>query len=204
MVEFYVADLDAIDGGIPDFGFLGRASAHGLHAWIDAGLRDSSGVEALIAAGAGSLVAATETLGGPGQLAEIVRVAGSEPVVFGIDLREESPITLAGSSWRTDRPESLIDEALKAGIRRVLVLDMNRIGSGRGIGMFPLIRDLIGRVPGVEVTVGGGIAGIDDILLLADLGVSAVLVGSALHDGRLGLADLLRFRRTDQTRLPDR
>ena len=39
-------------------------------------------------------------------------------------------------------------------------------------------------------TVGGGITRVEEILELRDAGATAVLVGSAIHDGRIGRREL--------------
>lgn len=188
--ELYCADLDAIGGGPPDLGFLRRAADEGLRLWVDAGLRDASGVAALRAAGVGTWVVATETLMGPVRLAEIVDAAGPESLVFGLDLKDGRPVLAPYSRWGTEDPAVLIDAAFSLGLHRVLILDSARIGTGQGVGSGSLVRDLLRRAPGVEISVGGGVAGKDELQALADLGVSAVLVGSALHDGRIGRSEL--------------
>lgn len=185
----YVADLDAIAGGPPDLGFLRRAAAEGLRPWVDAGLRDVGGLDALLDAGAGAVVAATETLSGPDALAGVIRRAGADAVVFGLDLRDGRPVVAPGSAWRSDDPLVLIDRAAEAGARRFLLLDTARVGSGRGVGSLGLVGHLQRRHPGAEVAVGGGVAGPADLEALDALGVRAALVGSALYDGRLTTAD---------------
>ena len=44
--------------------------------------------------------------------------------------------------------------------------------------------------PDVELVAGGGIRGVEDLLRLAEAGCDAVLVASALHDGRITIEDL--------------
>ncbi|MCA1685708.1 MAG: hisA/hisF family protein [Planctomycetia bacterium] len=204
LVEFYLADLDAIAGGPPDFGFLRRATGEGLRVWVDAGARGAADLDALAASGADTVIAATETFPGPAPLREFRQRARPGSVVFGLDLKDGRPIVAHGSTWRADHPRGLIDEALSLGIRRILILDSARIGSGGGVGTVPLAAALIREAPDTEVTVGGGVSGKDDLMRLADLGVSAVLVGSALHDGRIGVRELREVCRPSPGRLLDR
>ena len=44
--------------------------------------------------------------------------------------------------------------------------------------------------PSVLITVGGGISRIEEVVDLRDAGAAAVLVGSAIHDGRIGAREL--------------
>ena len=71
-------------------------------------------------------------------------------------------------------------------MRRLLLLDLSRVGTGRGIGTLDLVVELRRIDPRVEISVGGGIAGIDEVIAIRDQGAAAVLIGSALHDGRIG------------------
>jgi len=41
--------------------------------------------------------------------------------------------------------------------------------------------------------VGGGISRIEEVLALRNAGAAAVLIGSALHDGRIGARELARL-----------
>jgi phosphoribosylformimino-5-aminoimidazole carboxamide ribotide isomerase len=78
---------------------------------------------------------------------------------------------------------------LALGVRRLLVLDLARVGVARGPGTEGLCARLAGQ-PGVEVSAGGGVRGRADLERLAGCGVRAALVASALHDGALSRADL--------------
>jgi phosphoribosylformimino-5-aminoimidazole carboxamide ribotide isomerase len=200
--QFYLADLDAISGGAIDAGFLRRASAAGLRAWVDAGVRDASSLDPLFQDGADTVIVATETLLGPTELVEIQRVARPGSVVFGLDLKGGQPVLAPDASWRSTDPLDLIDAALATGIDRVLILDTTRVGSGEGVGTLPLVLELLRHSPDSEVTVGGGIAGLGELTALADLGVSAALVGSALHDGRIGPEDLRDLSRRVTSPVP--
>ncbi len=61
-------------------------------------------------------------------------------------------------------------------------LDLARVGTGRGVAT----PEPVDRARAVEWIVGGGIAGIEEIRALGRAGFDGVLVGSALHDGRIG------------------
>ena len=188
--ELYVADLGAIGGERPDFEVFRTCVEEGSRLWVDAGLRDGEWVEALHGAGVDTLIAATETLGGGDSLREIVRRAGAERVMFGLDMRGECALVGEGSVWRGERPEALIEEALGAGVRRFLILDVAGVGTGRGVGAPGFVRTLMESCPDVEIYLGGGVNGRGDLVALGTLGVKGVLVGSALHDGRLGREDV--------------
>jgi phosphoribosylformimino-5-aminoimidazole carboxamide ribotide isomerase len=83
----------------------------------------------------------------------------------------------------------LASVAWAAGIRAFIVLDLARVGARAGPDTEPA-RRLRAHLPEAEIVLGGGVRGRDDLLVLAAGGYQAALVGTALHTGVLGPADL--------------
>jgi phosphoribosylformimino-5-aminoimidazole carboxamide ribotide isomerase len=65
------------------------------------------------------------------------------------------------------------------------VLDLADVGSGTGGSTADLCQAILRRFPELRVITGGGVRGKDDVLRWQRIGVSDLLVASALHDGRL-------------------
>jgi phosphoribosylformimino-5-aminoimidazole carboxamide ribotide isomerase len=185
--ELYVADLDAIAGAAPARDVYAALKAGGFRLWVDAGVRVAEDALALAAAGVDTVVAGLETLAGPGALAEAAARLG-ERLVFSLDLRAGVPLA-GGGVWDSD-PWRIAQEAIERGVRRVLVLDLARVGVGAGVGTEALCARLAAAHPEVEVSAGGGVRGRGDLLALKGAGVRAALVASALHDGRLTVEQL--------------
>ncbi len=178
--ELYVADLDAIMGRPPSLELFRELSARGFALWVDAGLRRADQAAALFDAGVSRVVAGLETLAGPDELAGLNRRC-----VFSLDLKAGRPL----ADWGAD-PWDIARLAIDRGVRSLLVLDLARVGEGTGTGTEELCRRLTTTFPHVEVSAGGGVRGVDDLRRLRECGVSAALVASALHDGRLTRAEL--------------
>ena len=68
--------------------------------------------------------------------------------------------------------------------RHLIMLDVARVGTYSSSGMEGLI-EFARTVHPRDLIVGGGVGGWDDVKRLEDAGADAVLVASALHDGRL-------------------
>jgi len=177
LTELYLADLDALAGTAPAVALY--RSLSGFRLWVDAGLRRAPDAAPLVDAGVDSLVAGLETLAGPDELAALCRADGSR-VVFSLDLRQGRPL----GDWGDD-PMAVAAEVVGAGCRRLLVLDLARVGVGAGTGTEDFCRGLAEAYPDVTLTAGGGIRDAADLLRLAACGVRSALVASALHDGRL-------------------
>ena len=83
-------------------------------------------------------------------------------------------------------PENLV-RLVAVLVKRLIVLDLNRVGMGVGTGTEKLCSWVKSNYPHLELIAGGGIRGPEDLPSLEAAGVSAVLIASALHDGKFGL-----------------
>ena len=192
--EFYLADLDAIQHGQPAFHVYQQLQNAGFRLWIDAGLRgrDDPTVEALMEANAAGIIVGLESIAEPGELRRIVERAGESRVVFSLDLKNGTP--LADPAWQTTDPWTISEHAItEAGVGRLIVLDLARVGVGEGAGTEELCARLKRVYPGLQLTAGGGVRNLVDVRRLTSIGVERVLVASALHDGRITVDDVKRF-----------
>lgn len=191
--ELYLADLDAIAGGRPARELYATLQERGFKLWVDAGLGTAAQAAELAECGVDSLIAGLETLAGPAELTALCQQYGSSRIVFSLDLKGGQPV-VRGASWASTEPRGLAEQALACGVQRLLILDLARVGENAGTGTEKLCGWLTGRQAHVEVTAGGGVRGLDDLRQLQRCGAHAVLVASALHDGRLQRRDLEEFR----------
>ena len=91
------------------------------------------------------------------------------------------------------RPSEREEHLLRLGVRRMIVLDIARVGSGQGTGTRDLSRQILSADSDVEIVCGGGITSTEDIRQLQNDGCFGVLIASALHDGRLARSSLADF-----------
>ncbi len=188
LTELYLADLDAIGGARPAWAACDALHAGGFRLWVDAGVRGPEDARALARAGVATVVVGLETVAGPDALGEAVCELGAR-TVFSLDLRDGTPLG-AGTGWGATDALSIAARAVGLGVRRLLVLDLARVGGGAGTGTDALCARLAAAYPQVEVSAGGGVRGGADLRRLRESGVRAALVASALHDGTLTAADL--------------
>lgn len=191
LTELYVADLDAIAGAPPAVATIQRLRQEGPRLWLDAGIRDAPSADVVATTGVERLVVGLETVAGPDVLETIVR-RYDERVVFSLDLRDGVPLTAPGATWPGADAVAIAEEAIRRGVRRLLLLDLSRVGGHRGTGTEELCDRIRQFAPEIELSVGGGVRGVADLRRLAGLGVSAALVATALHDGSLRREDVCR------------
>ena len=184
LAELYLADLDAIAGAEPAWAAYAALRADGFRLWVDAGVREPGRAGKLAAAEVEQIILGLETVAGPAVLAAAVTRWSRERVVFSLDLKGGVPLG-DRSGWGRSNAEAVAAEAVAAGVGGLIVLDLARVGGGGGTGTEELCARLVAAHPQVAVIAGGGVRDAADLRRLRDCGVGAVLVASALHDGRL-------------------
>lgn len=194
----YIADLDAIAGANPAWTIFQQLADQGARLWIDAGIDTTARLEALLAwdqrSGAiDGIIVGLESLPALDLLTQWLELAGPTRLVFSLDLREGAPLgrdqAVAGRSG-----EEIARAAIALGVRRLIVLDLARVGTGGGAGTEALCRALRDARRDLELTAGGGVRGVADLRALAECGCDAALVASALHDGRITRVELQALR----------
>lgn len=179
---FYIADLDGILDGRPNFRVLERLVAAGPRLLIDAGARTCNDLKTLRMGPNVLPILPTESF----EQFDQMLVDGVPDVVCSLDLAagklqladKRLKATLAGI-------EQLAERLWNSRIRRWIVLDIAAVGTGQGITTLELCRNLLDRFPGLELISGGGVKSTDCVAASAAAGLSGLLVASALHDGRL-------------------
>lgn len=190
LTEVYAADLDAIMGRVPQDEVVAALAAIGP-LWLDAGVSSLDRARQMLALGVERVIVGLETLESWSALHAISTGVGAERVAFSLDLRHGEPLT------RMTPPSgdaaAVAAKAVAAGVHSIILIDVARVGTGAGLDL-----ELIARVrraaPDALLLAGGGVRGFDDVERLAAAGCDGVLVATALHDGRIGAADVAAAR----------
>jgi phosphoribosylformimino-5-aminoimidazole carboxamide ribotide isomerase len=190
--ELYIADLDAIQNEIMNFQvFKSIAKETGLSLMVDAGVASIITAEKLLDNGVSKAVIGTETLQTKSFVGEAVQLFGSEHVVVSLDLKDGK--ILVKSSFDDSRePMSLMRDFKEMGASEVIVLDLARVGSGEGVDTVFMRKVL--KETSLDIFVGGGVRDIRDLVELKKLGVSGVLVATALHSGKISIEELKKAK----------
>jgi phosphoribosylformimino-5-aminoimidazole carboxamide ribotide isomerase len=117
---------------------------------------------------------------------------GAEKIILGADAKNGN-IAVSGWLETTELPViEFISEYHKNGILKVISTDISRDGMLSGPA-FDLYSEIMETLPKVEIIASGGIATIDDILKLNEMGVPGVIVGKAIYENRITLEEIERF-----------
>jgi phosphoribosylformimino-5-aminoimidazole carboxamide ribotide isomerase len=186
--ELYVADLDAIMDGRPNFSVLKEITdTTGLRLMVDAGIADLQRAKRMLRSHISKVIIGTETLPSISFVGEAVKALGSERVVVSLDLKGEKVIS-GFELGIFSNPLDLLREFQGVGIDQIIVLDLARVGSKEGVNM-PLLREVL-KNHEVRVFVGGGVRDIKDLVELRNMGAFGVLIATSLHEGRISLEEL--------------
>jgi phosphoribosylformimino-5-aminoimidazole carboxamide ribotide isomerase len=182
----HLVDLDGAFSGEPDLGLVERVAAAGVPVQVGGGYRSLELVDAALAVGAARVLVGTAALDEAFLTAAADRFG--EAVAVAVDARDGR---IAVDGWTREAsatPEELARRCAAAGIRRLLVTSTRRDGTLSGPDL-PLLTAVLEA--GLPVVAAGGIATLDDLRGLRELGCEGAVAGSAIWLGRFSLADAL-------------
>jgi len=157
---------------------------------LGGGIRTAEQAEFMLALGLERVIIGTSAIREP----EIVKSLASqwgERIAIGLDARDGK---LAAAGWleQTDiRAIDVAESLTGAGIKHVIYTDIYRDGTLTGPNL-PALEEMIG-VAGAGVIASGGIGTIADVANVRATGAGGVIIGRALYDGRVQLAEAIRL-----------
>ena len=192
----HVVDLDGARTGEPAHGETISAivAAVGGRASIEVagGLRSAQAVDLALAAGASRVVVGTAALVDPAFAGRLVRAHGPDRIAAAIDVRDGAAV---GQGWSVDArgvdAVVAIRSLVAAGVRVFEVTAIDRDGLMGGPDL-PLYGHLLGALGAdATITASAGIASIHDLEAVRAVGCAGAIVGRALYEGPIDLAEAL-------------
>jgi len=192
----HIVDLDGARSGRPAHAAVIAAivAAVGEQASVEVagGLRDEAAVSTVLMAGAARAVVGTAAIRDPAFAGRIVATHGAERIAVAIDVRDGRAV---GHGWAADQAGMDAADAIGSladqGVRTFEVTAIDRDGLLGGPDL-RLYDQLVGLGRG-SIIASGGIATIDDLRAVRDIGCSGAIVGRALYEGRLDLGEAMSF-----------
>jgi phosphoribosylformimino-5-aminoimidazole carboxamide ribotide isomerase len=119
---------------------------------------------------------------------------GPEKIILGADAKNKK---IAVSGWQEVSELPILDfieSYTKKGIQKVISTDIARDGmlTGPSIDLYKEIRE---QFPDLELIASGGIASMNDIYELNEMGVPGVITGKAIYEGRISLNEVRDFHK---------
>lgn len=158
---------------------------------LGGGIRDLAGVQAWLDAGLSRAVIGTAAITDPDMVTEAARRFPGR-VWVGIDARGGK---VAVKGWLEDTAVdaiALAREMESRGAAGIIYTDIDRDGTGHGVSVESTAR--LAEALSIPVVASGGVHSVDDVRRLRAVestGIEGVIVGRALYDAKVTLAELI-------------
>ncbi len=190
----HVVDLDGAFSGEPkNLEVVERISRLGLKVQLGGGLRTRASVDRALSLGIARVVIGTRAAESEGFISELVAAYGNK-VAVGIDAKLGK---VAVKGWVSTTKTTALDMARRMAALGVSTLIHTDVGTdGMLTGPNYAAQEEMLRAFPAGVIASGGVSSREDIIQLVELGkrhpnLDGVIVGKALYEGRVTLADLL-------------
>ncbi|HRO69654.1 MAG TPA: 1-(5-phosphoribosyl)-5-[(5-phosphoribosylamino)methylideneamino] imidazole-4-carboxamide isomerase, partial [Chitinophagaceae bacterium] len=117
---------------------------------------------------------------------------GADKFILGADVKDKL-IAIHGWMETTDKSVfDFIENYIGRGVQQIFCTDVSRDGKleGPSIGLY---KEIIEKFPNLFFIASGGVANVDDLIQLQEIGCSGVIIGKAIYENRISLQDLKSF-----------
>lgn len=188
----HVVDLDgAIDGSTPNFAAVQEIiEGTGLKVEIGGGIRNEDIIVDYAQIGALRVIIGTMAIKDPEFTQRMIKKHGRN-VAVGVDI-VDGKVAIKGWTEVTDKTvDDMCQELIDDGVRTIICTDISKDGAmeGTNIELYRRLQEEYGDY--VDIIASGGISTMDDLEKLYEIGVDGVIIGRALYNGALDLADVM-------------
>ena len=192
-LELHVVDLDGAFAGTPKHAAVIAEiiGAFGGPVEVGGGLRTPEALAAVMDAGAARAIIGSAALENPEFLSSSVEIYGDR-IAVGIDARDGLVQTRGWVETSRTRATDLARAVAAMGVKTIIYTDTATDGmlGGPNLAQMAAICD---AAQDCDITASGGVSSVRDVMNLVALGkpnLRAAIVGKALYDGRVTLAEL--------------
>lgn len=165
-----------------------EAARQEMRVQVGGGLREAPDLEDVFVCGAARVVLGTVAAVNPSLMAELQDRYGGR-IAVALDAKDGEVFVRGWTEGTGRRVDELATELAALGIRRIVYTDVGRDGTFAGPDLDGAVR--LSRATGLPVIASGGVAGIVHVTAAANSGVDGLIVGRALYEGHLDLAEAI-------------
>ncbi|MEA3399713.1 MAG: 1-(5-phosphoribosyl)-5-[(5-phosphoribosylamino)methylideneamino]imidazole-4-carboxamide isomerase [Armatimonadota bacterium] len=169
---------------------LERIVTTGLSVQFGGGLRDLVSIRQALGAGVERVVVGTAAVQRPTVIEAALEAFGAQRVALAIDARAGEVRTHGWQAATELTPMALASAWADRGIRWVVFTDVARDGTGRGLNLGMTVD--VARASDLRVIASGGVASLEDVRRTHQAGLSGIVIGRALYEGKIDLRDALQ------------
>jgi len=190
----HVVDLDGARAGRPvQHELIARLAATApLQLQVAGGFREAEQVAHMLDSGVARVVIGSLAVKQPDAVQDMIDRYGPERVALALDVNIVGGTPMvATAGWTESSGRTLYDiAALYPDMRHLLVTDISRDGMMLGPNL-TLVREVASRLKRVALQASGGVASMADLVAIAQGGAAGAVVGKALWEGRVDLAEAI-------------
>ncbi|GAB3933421.1 1-(5-phosphoribosyl)-5-[(5-phosphoribosylamino)methylideneamino]imidazole-4-carboxamide isomerase [Larkinella terrae] len=163
-----------------------------LHIDFGGGVQSDDDLRMVLECGAKQVTGGSIAVKKPDVFEKWLSTFGSETIILGADAKNEK---IAVSGWEEDTKVwvyDFVENYVEKGVKYVISTDVAKDGLLEGPS-FDLYRNLQDRFPDLNIIASGGVSGLQDLEVLADMNLFGVIVGKAIYEGRVTLKELQKF-----------
>lgn len=157
---------------------------------LGGGLRSAEAVQYMLDLGVSRCIIGTKAAERPEFIRELVEQFGPEQIVAGVDARDGM---VAVDGWGRTSAVTAVDLCLKMkeyGVQHVVYTDISRDGMLNGPNI--AYTKMLAEKTGLNVIASGGVSCMEDLDLLFGSGISGVVIGKALYEGKVSLEEAVK------------
>ena len=198
--RLHIVDLDGAFAGAPvNAGVIGEIATAfpELPIQVGGGIRDEDTIDAYLAAGVKFVIIGTKAVNAPHFVGDVCAEFPGH-IIVGLDAKDGK---VAIDGWSKLSNHDVIDMAQhfeRDGVEAIVYTDISRDGMMQGVNV-EATRKLAQSI-NIPVIASGGVSSIDDIKVLQavqDDGIMGAIVGRAIYEGTIDLAEANKLVDTD-------
>jgi len=188
--RLHIVDLDGARDGVPVQAELvsRMVAAAGVPCQLGGGIRSLETARSYVAAGVQRLVVGSVAIEDPALLEQL---AAAHPgrIVLGLDARDGNVAVRGWLETSTLRAIDVAQQHQHLPLAGIVYTDIAKDGMMSGPNL-PALAEMV-RGVGLPVIASGGVSTAEDVRRVAEVGAEGCIVGRALYEGGLTLADAL-------------
>ncbi|HJF20028.1 MAG TPA: 1-(5-phosphoribosyl)-5-[(5-phosphoribosylamino)methylideneamino]imidazole-4-carboxamide isomerase [Enterococcus columbae] len=187
----HLVDLDGAKDGQQRYFEVAKQIAETTNLFVElgGGIRDEKAIKRCLDSGVSRVILGTIAQKDP-EFTQKMLAKYQDKIAIGVDARE-GKVAVEGWLETTETDAfTFCQQLAKWQAKTVIFTEISRDGTGQGLNI-ELYQKLL-TIEGLEIIASGGVASMENILALKAIGIHGVIVGKALYDQSLKLAEILK------------
>ncbi len=194
LTRLHLVDLDGAKAKkVVNWKVLERIATHTqLHIDFGGGVQSDDDLRIVFDSGAKQVTGGSIAVKNPDLFETWLNQHGGDKMILGADARNER---VAVSGWEEGTGlwvYDFVQQWVEKGAKYTISTDVAKDGLLQGPS-FDLYKNLQEHCPELNIIASGGVSNIGDIERLAEMNLFGVIVGKAIYEGRVTLAELTRW-----------